>query len=320
MKIRFNKFEKVAGLFVGAALLSSVLGVVGLAIKNGWLESRVEYHTEIDSADGLHSGTTVQIAGLRVGKITSVELEGENKVHVKFEVFQKFQSKIRANSRVQLFRPFILSDKVLEVSVGSNEFAMLEAGAQIPTEASFDVMDLVSGKKMTKAFSSFDKLTESLRIVGEAFADPKRTKALVGVLDRVEPLVKNLNHMSIEIGKVASVANKKQRAEKIIRNLSMLSEEMQKMVPAFNEEVPNLGSQLGQLVNNMTILTTEFQKLTPAISAIAPELPRTSRRAVEALDETVVLLKALQRSFLLRGKVDEVRQEEGRRPANTSEP
>ncbi len=67
-------------------------------------------------------------------------------------------------------------------------------------------------------------------------------------------------------------------------------------------------------------LLTEFQKLTPAIAVIAPELPRTTKRAVEALDETVVLLKAMQRSFLLRGKVEEIRQEEGRRPANTSEP
>jgi len=34
----------------------------------------------------------------------------------------------------------------------------------------------------------------------------------------------------------------------------------------------------------------------------------------------VIVLKALQRSFLLRGNVDDIRKEEGRRPANTSEP
>lgn len=320
MKIHFNKFEKVAGLFVGLALGSAILGVMGLAIKNGWLERKVPFHTEVESADGIFPGTNVQIAGLRVGKVTSVELQGENKVQVGFEVLHKFTGKIRQDSRVQMFRPFILSDKVLEVSVGDLRLAEMEPDSHIPTEASFDVMDLLSGKKMTQAFASFDKLTESLRVVGEAFSDPERTKALVGVLDRIAPLVQNLNTMSVEIVKLTSVANKKQRAERIVQNLAMLSYEMQKMVPAFTKEVPNLGSQMGQLVNNLTVLTTEFQKLTPAISVIAPELPRTSRRAVEALDETVVLLKAMQRSFLLRGKVDEVREEEGRRPANTSEP
>ncbi len=54
---------------------------------------------------------------------------------------------------------------------------------------------------------------------------------------------------------------------------------------------------------------------------MGPELPRTSKRAIEALDETVVTLKALQKSFLLRGSVQEVRTEEAdreRKPANKS--
>jgi hypothetical protein len=50
-------------------------------------------------------------------------------------------------------------------------------------------------------------------------------------------------------------------------------------------------------------------------------------RAVEALNEAVVTLKAIQKSFFLRGNVEEVREEEakqaetksdGRTPANDS--
>ena len=171
---------------------------------------------------------------------------------------------------------------------------------------------------MGSMLASFDKLADSLRIVGEAFSDPERTHALVRMLDRLSPLVENLNTMSYEFSKIAITANKQKRIEIIISNLAMVSEELQKALPSFNEEVPDLGSQLGQIVKNLNVLTTEFQKLTPAISAVAPDLPRTSRRAVEALDETVVLLKALQKSFLLRGNVREVHEEEGRRPANTA--
>jgi phospholipid/cholesterol/gamma-HCH transport system substrate-binding protein len=121
------------------------------------------------------------------------------------------------------------------------------------------------------------------------------------MIDRLNPLVQNLNTMSLEVVKLTSLANKT-------------------VIPSFSKEVPDFGKQMGQLVNNTNGLMTEFQKLTPAISIIAPELPRTTKRAVEALDETVVVLKALQRSFLLRGNVEDIRKEEGRRPANTSEP
>ena len=95
--------------------------------------------------------------------------------------------------------------------------------------------------------------------------------------------------------------------------LAALSDELKTILPELNHEVPSLGRQLGQLVKSVTVLAKEFETLTPAIKEIAPDLPRTSRRAVEALDETVVLLKALQKSFLLRGNVKEVKEEESQR-------
>lgn len=320
MKIRFNKFEKVAGLFVLSAILVCAFSLIGIAVKNGWFALKVGYTTELESADGVHAGTLVQIAGLRVGAVTDVELRDDNRVIVRFEILERFKGKVRKDSHVQMFRPFILADKVLEITSGSETEPLVEPGQPIRAVASLDVMDLLSGKKMGTVLSSFDHLAESLKLVGEAFSDPTRTKSLVTMLDRLSPLVENLNTMAAEVVKITTVANRQKRAETIVANLAMISEQLQKMMPAFNQEAPNVGAQLGKIVANLNVLTTEFKKVTPAISVLAPELPRTSRRAVEALDETVVLLKAMQKSFLLRGNVREVREEEERKPANTSEP
>ncbi len=321
MKINFNKFEKVAGLFVGIAALSCVLGMIGIAVKNGWLATKVSYTTELDTADGVHAGTAVQIAGLRVGAVTDVDLQANDKVLVRVEVLEKFKNKIRSDSHVQMFRPFILSDKVLEISVGTDEAPELAVGSIIPMMATSDIMDMLSGKKMGTAMATFDKLAESLKIVGEAFADPKRTQGLVQMFDRLNPLVQNLNTMSQEVVKIANVVTKQKRLETIITNVASMSEELRAVLPEFTGQVPNAGREFGQIVNNLNSLTAEMQKLTPAIAEIAPDLPRTTRRAVEALDETVVLLKAMQRSFLLRGNVQDIRkEEEKRKPASNPEP
>lgn len=321
MKIRFNKFEKVAGLFVLIAILACVGGMIGITIKNGWFASKVKYYTYLESADGVHPGTDVQIAGLRVGSVTAVELQEAHRVAVRFEVLEKFKNRVRVDSTVQMYRPFILGEKVLEVSMGSGAANELEPESEIATVSSTDIMDLLSGKKMGAMISSFDNLAESIRIVGTAFADPKRTKALVEMFDRLNPLVASLGKLSTEVTKMATTANKERRLETIVSNLAAISSEMEKVMPAFAKEVPDLGTELGQIVRNLNILAAEFQKLTPAISAIAPDLPRTSLRAVEALDETVVLLKAMQKSFFLRGNVKDVRkEEEEREPASHKGP
>lgn len=320
MKIRFNKFEKIAGIFVGIAFLSCLGGLVGIAVKQGWFSSKVKYFTELETADGVHAGTIVQISGMRVGSVTQVDLQGNDKVLVEFEVLEKFKSKIKQDSYVEMFRPFILADKVFEVSVGTEGSPVLDVRSSIPMRPTMDIMDLLSGKKMGTVLTSFDKLAESLKIVGEAFADPARTKALVKMVDRLSPLIENLNTMSIDLVKITGSATKNKRAEMILENLAKFTKELEAILPAFSQEAPNVGQQLGQIVNNMNILTTEMQKLTPAIAVLAPQLPRTSQRAVEALDETVVLLKAMQKSWFLSGKVEQVRKDEkSREPAQTLE-
>jgi phospholipid/cholesterol/gamma-HCH transport system substrate-binding protein len=68
------------------------------------------------------------------------------------------------------------------------------------------------------------------------------------------------------------------------------------------------------------VLTEEFKVVLPALAAIAPELPQTSKRAVEALDEAVVLMKALQRSFFVKGNAEKVRKEEQKRSQDSRLP
>lgn len=310
MKIKFNKFERVAGVFVGAAIIGSVAISAAVAVKKGWFASKVEYHTYMESAEGIHPGTQVQIQGLRAGIVNDVELEGANKIRVKFSVLAKFKNKVREDSFVQVVRPFIIGEKVLDVSVGSEESERLNPKVALEVKPSFDIMSLMSGKRMGPFLGTIEQLASNLQILAEAFADTERTKALVKAFDRIDPLLKNLNTMSKEVVKVTTIATKRKRLENILIHVASLTKELDKVVPAVNKESPDMGVQLAQVVKNLNVLTQEFQKLTPAITAIAPELPKTSLRAVEALNETVVLLKAMQKSWFLRGKVEEVIEEE----------
>jgi len=313
LKVKFSKYERVAGIFVGIAIVGSLAAWIGVGISKGWLASKVKFETVMNSAEGLRPGTVVQIAGLRAGSVDDIELESSSRVRVHFKVFSKFHGQIRRDSSVQVLRPFVIGEKVLEITVGSTSEPILAGGSEIPVISNFDIMDLFSGRKLGPFMETIEKLSENFRVLGEAFADPKRTQALVKVFDRMEPLVLNLSRMSEEMTKVARTANRENRIDTIVKNLVAISDGLNKIVPELADEVPDMGRQMAQVVANLNTLTTEFKKLTPAITAVAPELPKASLRAVEALNETVVLLKAMQRSFLLRGNVKDVKEEESQR-------
>ena len=320
MKIKFHPFERAAGLFVLVALGGALFFTASVAVKKGWFERKVSYQVKIESADGVFSGTSVQIAGLRAGHVDEIELLAADEILVHFKVFEKFTPKIRQDSKVQIVRPFIIGEKVLDVSIGSESQPRLEEGAELALVQSFDIMEVLNGRKMGPFLGSLEQLTLNLKTLVEAFGDPERTQALVRVFDRLDPLIDNLNAMSAEFTQLGKTVNKHQRLDKLLPLLISLTKELNAVLPSLNEEVPDLGMQLGQVVKNLAILTEEFQKLTPAISAVAPDLPRTGLRAVEALDEAVVLLKAMQKSWFLRSKVEGVREEEAKREPAQEKP
>ncbi|WP_374080087.1 MlaD family protein [Bdellovibrio bacteriovorus] len=316
MKVKFNKFERVAGLFVVLAILGVILTGVSAAIKQGWFEPKVRYTTTFENADGIHQGTLVQMSGLRAGAVETVELESDNRIRVGFYVLGKFQNRIRENSTVQLIRPFIIGERVLDLSVGSEQFEVIPAQSAVKSLETVDLMTLMSGKNMNSYLTKLGGILESMQVIMDAFADKSRAESLVRVIDRLDPLVKNLNTMSVEVIKLSKQATHDDGVQKLVGNLAVTTKEINKILPELNEQNPELAQDLAVMTQNLATVT---KALGPAVKAVETELPGASVRLVEALNETVVVLKAMQKSFFMRGSVREVREEESteRMPAHS---
>lgn len=316
MKVKFNKFERVAGLFVVLAILGVILTGVSAAIKQGWFEPKVRYTTTFENADGIHQGTLVQMSGLRAGAVETVELESDNRIRVGFYILGKFQNRIRENSTVQLIRPFIIGERVLDLSVGSEQFEVIPAQSAVKSLETVDLMTLMSGKNMNSYLSKLGGILESMQVIMDAFADKSRAESLVRVIDRLDPLVKNLNTMSVEVIKLSKQATHDDGVQRLVGNLAVTTKEINKILPELNEQNPQLAQDLAVMTQNLATVT---KALGPAVKAVETELPGASVRLVEALNETVVVLKAMQKSFFMRGSVREVREEESteRMPAHS---
>ena len=241
MRVKFNKFERVAGVFVLAALIGSLAATAGIAIQKGWFASKVEYKTMLPSAEGVHSGTAVQIAGLRAGSVKSVELISAKEVLVKFEVFEKFKHRIREDSEVQVIRPFVIGEKVFEITVGSEDSTVVSPGELITAREAFDLMDLFSGRKLGPFLGTLEALVSNLQILVEAFADEKRMKSFVKMFDRMTPLISNMNTMSKRIINISDTVMRKKKLGKMLDNVILLTGELNKVLPQMNEDSPEMG-------------------------------------------------------------------------------
>lgn len=310
MKVKLNKFERVAGLFVLVAILGVLLSAFTVAVKQGWFERKVYYSTIFESADGIHQGTTVQMAGLKAGSVEDVELLPNNQIKVHFYVLGRFQKRIKEDSMTQLIRPFIIGERVVEVTVGGETIPLALPSAQLKSQETMDLMTLISGKNLNTYFQRVSGLIENISVLIDAFASKKRAQTMVNIFDKLDPLLTNMNRMSIEMVILSRQASKNGQLGNLLGELTQTMVEMNKILPSMNASNPSFGKDVGILTKNIVAVSDEMKLLTPALKEIQPQLPQAGRRLIEVLNETAITLKAMQKTFFLRSNVEDVLAEE----------
>ncbi len=132
---------------VGVFVLVGILCVGYLTIKLGKMELMGDnYYTlyaDFTSATGLKSGANVEMAGVRIGQIESIDLEpvmNVARVRLKIEKGIELSTDVIASVKTA----GLIGDKYLSITPGGSD-ELLEPGSSIEeTESALDIEDLIS--------------------------------------------------------------------------------------------------------------------------------------------------------------------------------
>ena len=257
MRIKFNHMERIAGLFIIGSIAGSVLIAVAVAVKQGWFETKTYYSTLFENADGVHQGTIVQMSGLKAGAVESVELLSDNHIKVEFYLSGKFAERLHEDSEAQLLRPFVIGERVLDISVGNSMGKVLPRGSVVTSRESVDLLTLMSGRNLSAYLAQVSQVIENLRSLAEAFTSKSRTEAMVRIFDRLDPMIKNLNTMSLDVIKLAHQATDEERLGKVLAQVQITTSEINRILPQMNSSNPNLGEQIGMLTSSVSKLSQD---------------------------------------------------------------
>ena len=130
--------EKKVGLFFTLGLV--ILGIL-LELGQGWnpFEKNIPYKTYLGSTTGLKLGDSVRLAGVDVGKINKISLDGD-RVRVDFDV--KEGTRIKADTVASMRLTNLLGGQFLSLSFGSAESPILPPGSVVKSKdtANIDVI------------------------------------------------------------------------------------------------------------------------------------------------------------------------------------
>jgi phospholipid/cholesterol/gamma-HCH transport system substrate-binding protein len=293
-------FRERNPVIVGAVSLAVIAGMMLAAFRADDLPvigGGDTYYASFSESGGLKVNDEVRVAGVRVGKVDSVELDGgEVKVAFKVDGNIDFGPETRAAIKVKT----LLGAMFLALEpAGSGQ---MEEGATIPVERTsspYNVVDAFEGLADTSDRIDTDQLAESLRTMADLTRDtPEEFRA---ALDGVSALSQNLaardeqiNTLLGNLRKVSGVLNER---DQDIVTLMKDADVLFTALVARREAISDLLASTTTMSKELTTLIRGSRAdLKPALTELDTVVD-TLLKNQENLDESLRLMAPFYRVF-----------------------
>ncbi len=133
----------IVGLFMLFGMATMAYLSVTIAGVSGYSDDSYQLVAKFDSSSGLKEGAFIEIAGVKAGKVISIELDKESFESIAVFVFDS--GVILAEDTIASIRTSgIIGDKFVKISPGASDDLLKSGDEIIETESSISIEELVS--------------------------------------------------------------------------------------------------------------------------------------------------------------------------------
>jgi phospholipid/cholesterol/gamma-HCH transport system substrate-binding protein len=293
-------FRERNPVIIGAVSLAVLLALLAAAFNAQNLPligGGDTYKASFSEAGGLKPNDEVRIAGVRVGKVTEVELAG-NKVDVSFKVDSP--SKFGTDTGAQIKVKTLLGDMFLALTPDGP--GQLEEGSTIPvsrTTSPYDVVDAFEGLADRAARIDTDQLGDSLDTLADLTKDtPAAFQGTLRGLSRLSETVASRNDQINDLLKnLDSVSGVLAQRDQDIVALMRDSDTLMRALVARRQAVHQLLVSTSRLSSELTLLVKQSRAdLKPALQNLQGVVNLLLKNQAN-LDESLRLMAPFYRVF-----------------------
>ncbi|HEX3932431.1 MAG TPA: MCE family protein [Nocardioides sp.] len=297
MSVPFRERNPVV---VGAISLAVVLGLILLAFNAQRLPiigGGSRYYADFSEAGGLQANDEVRIAGVRVGKVDSVSLDGD---HVKVAFRITSGAAFGTDSQAAIKIGTLLGAEYLAVVPAGP--GRLPKGSTIPvsrTTSPYDVVQAFSGLASTSARIKTHQLARSLTTLADLTRNtPKSFRhALSGVSALSDDLASRNEEIGTLLGHLRSVTTTLNARDQDIVGLMQDSAVLFKALVKRRQAIHNLLTSTAQLSTQLTSLVKQSRAdLRPALEHLSSFVDVLNKNS-DNISQSIRLLAPFYRVF-----------------------
>ena len=311
-----NKRPVIVGIFVFAALVIFVLGVMTLGGQKSIFNKGASVTAVFDEVNGLQIGNNVWFSGVKVGTIKEISLTKEGKVAVEMNIKEDAHPLIKKDTKAKLGADGFIGNKLIILSGGSPGAPMVENGSTLLVERAISTDEMMAtlqdnNKNILAITTNFKAISEQIMggkgTVGKLLNDDQMftdlQQAIVsikGAAINAQVLASNVSGYTAKLTSKGSLANDLVTDTVLFSRLRSTVRQIDALSKGADEVLADLKSTSASINRGMNDESTSIGLLLKD-KETAADIKATIRNlqaGTQKLDEN---MEALQHNFLLRG-------------------
>jgi phospholipid/cholesterol/gamma-HCH transport system substrate-binding protein len=267
---------KVGALLVVAAVmfLAALVFVGGVNLLR---TKRVTYTTYFKFAGGVEPGNFVRFGGLKVGTVSSTEIDPQDTTRIRLRLSVREGTPFRNNSTARISTLGFLGENYIEVSPGTRDAPLLKPGSEISAEEIVQLADI---------FNNVNNVTVN-------------ANKLVNDLDeKFLILANNANQLISNLNGVVSAENR-QHIEAALANVDAMLAETRPRLRSTMANIDGASAKLGPTIEKADAAMAKADQLVTNLNSVVEE------NRAEIHETLIALRQSLKDAQRLMADMDE---------------
>ena len=290
------------GLFIFLGTVLLVIAIFLIGSKDSLFNDNIIVKSYFDNVEGLRTGAAVRLNGLSVGSVSDVRLLDLNqyRVEVTMRINRDIQQFIRLDSEAAIETEGIIGSKIVVISPGSKENAVITDGGTIVSQAAVNMSQIIAEtqdimiymKELTKEFAQvLGKVNKGEGTIGKLVNDDELYYGTVNIVESADTalniMVDRLERMSgFIIGLGSSV-------EGIVGNVDSAAIDLRNLIAS----IENGEGALGALISDQSVYDS--------IKTVVNNLTKTTYAAKNGTEAFAENMEALKHNWLFKKYFEE---------------
>lgn len=276
--------EQLVGAFFIIALLIIGSLIIAKTYSAKMFDETITYHAYMQNAQGISTETLVNVSGIEVGKVSTIDIAADNKIHIQFFIYKSFEQLIRTDSTGELSKLSLVGNSIIIISAGSPTLPLLANGSTLIIEEPITTNDLIEGIKpvINDLESTMSNLAKIIAVI-EPAAVAETSQRLNNILQNIEHITQ---YVSSGQGMLGKAIYDPQQAKNITNALKKFNTTLVNIEQRVNDTEP--------LIKDLTQLSIESRAMILELRSSLYKVDKELAHLPEIVNDTQILIKSTQ--------------------------